>query len=55
MKTKLITLLILGLSYLTNAQDTLQDPYVNIKSFTTLEYGMGITYTDSRNAEVIIN
>jgi hypothetical protein len=52
MKTKLTVLIILGLSYLTNAQDTLQDPYVNIKSFTTLEYGLGITYTDSRNADL---
>ena len=50
MKIKLFTLLILGFSYLTYSQDTLhQDPYLNIKSFTTFEVGMASTYADSRN------
>lgn len=49
MKTKLITMLVLSLSLVAYSQDTIQDPYLNIKSFTTFEVGMATTYADSRN------
>jgi hypothetical protein len=52
MKTKLITMFVSGLSLLTYSQDTIQDPYLNIKSFTTFEVGMATTHTDSRNDEL---
>lgn len=52
MKTKLIIMFVLGLSFLSYSQDTIQDPYLNIKSFKTLEYGIGTTYADSRDADL---
>lgn len=49
MKTHFITFFLLGFSLLTYSQDTLVDPYVNIKNFITLEYGVGLTNTSNQN------
>ncbi len=49
MKTKLLTILILGISYFGYTQDTLRDPYTLKKSFTTLDFGLGTHWVDNQN------
>lgn len=49
MKTKLLTFLILGISYFGYSQDSLQDSYTLKKSFTTFDFGVGTHWVDNRN------
>lgn len=49
MKNLFIILVILQLVTTIKAQDTLTDPYITIKNFTTFEEGIATTYTDGNN------
>jgi len=52
MKRVFILLMFLSLSYILKAQDTLVDPFLTVKSFTTLEVGVTTTSANSNNDEL---